>query len=482
MSKTILHDGDDGVLLIVRDEKPKKAKKEIPVQISERTPVHVVYGGAHLFRSNTPKRLGDIALTTLESYSPNFCDLALAVGLPGSETLATRPRDVGSVERFYRTLPENLKTEDYPAWFAAAVYDRVKTKLQKEPVEDFRIDFEDGYGFRPDNEEDRDAAAAALELATAFREKSITAFCGLRVKSYSGLSRERAKRTLHIFLDTFFDAADHSIPENFVVTLPKVTEKKEVIDLCRDLRKLEKKAGINEGSIGIEIMVEHPLALIDRKGRFALRRLVEASKGRCRSAHFGAYDYTAGLGIAAPYQGLAHPSCEFARQLMLASLKPIGIRLSDSVTIQLPVAVHRGKDLTPEQAAANRASLNSGWKLHFDNIRRSMAAGFFQSWDLHPNQLVARYAAVYSFFLESANAQAGRLLSFLNRATKATLSGNAFDDAASAMGIVNFFRQGIDCGALSETEVETLTGLTGREVRINSFRDLVEINEPKVTL
>ena len=38
---------------------------------------------------------------------------------------------------------------------AERIYPRVVDKLTREPVEDFRIDFEDGFGNRPDDEEDR---------------------------------------------------------------------------------------------------------------------------------------------------------------------------------------------------------------------------------------------------------------------------------------------------------------------------------------
>lgn len=478
MSKTILHDGDEGVTLIVRDEKSKKDKKDkkqlAPLRPT-RSPVHVVYGGAHLFKAGTARKLGDIATRSLETYSPDFLQFAEAFDLAGSGSLIASKRNAESVEKFHQTAPDNLRNEDFPAWFALTVYQRTKAKLAEEPIEDLRIDFEDGYGFRPGDEEDRDAAAAAMELAQAFREGTITPFSGFRVKSYAAETRERAKRTLNIFLDTFLDATERTLPANFAVTLPKVTDRKEVSELSRDLKRIEKKAGLDEGSILMELMIEHPLALIDRKGRFAPAGLVKASNGRCIAAHFGAYDYTASVGIAASHQDIAHPSCDFARQIMLAALSPLGVRLSDSVTTQLPVPVHKGSDLSESQAAENAHAVRSGWKVHYQNVRRSMAAGFYQSWDLHPNQLVARYAAVYSFFLETADAQAARLRGFLEKATQATLTGNAFDDAATAMGMVNFFRQGLECGALTESEVNAATGLRGEELRTGSFKELMEI-------
>ena len=205
-------------------------------------------------------------------------------------------------------------------------------------------------------------------------------------------------------------------------------------------------------------MIEHPLALIDKNGNIALRTLVEAARGRCTSAHFGAYDYTASLGIAASHQHLRHDACNFARQMMLAALSPIGIRLSDSVTTQMPIPVYKGTQLSEKEKAENKRSVIAGWRTHFNNVTHSMTNGFYQSWDLHPNQLVARYAAVYAFFLESADAQVGRLKAFVSMATQATLTGNTFDDAASARGLVNFFARAVDCRALTSDEVGIATG------------------------
>ncbi|MBK9155325.1 MAG: phosphoenolpyruvate kinase [Chloracidobacterium sp.] len=467
MSKKVLHEGDEGVSLIIRGPEAKPArrrKRSSPKGPSGRSPVHVLYGGAHLFKADTANKLGRIALASLAEYASNFFEFAAALGHPAAEKIAASGRDLESLEKFYRSAPENLKTEDHAAWLAAAIYDRTRKRLKAEPVEDFRIDFEDGYGFRPDDEEDGDAARAAVELASAMSKGTITPFSGIRIKSYSKETRERARRTLNIFMTALVDATEGKLPENFVITLPKVTDKKEVAGLARDLKKIEKQTGLSEGSIRIEIMIEHPLAIIDRDGRIALRSLVEAARGRCVAAHFGAYDYTAALGISASHQDLTHPACDHARQMMLAALSPMGVRLSDSVTVQLPVQLHKGKELAEWQAAQNRSAVHAGWRVHFANVRRSMAQGFYQSWDLHPNQLAARYAAVFSFFLEAAEPQAARLRSFMDRAAQATLTGNAFDDAATAMGIVNFFRMGISCGALTKDEVKRMIGVDSEEL------------------
>jgi len=206
------------------------------------------------------------------------------------------------------------------------------------------------------------------------------------------------------------------------------------------------------------LMIETPQSIFDESGSVRMRRLVEAARGRCTSAHFGAFDYTSALGIVSTHQGLNHPACELARQLMLVNLAPLGIRLSDSVTTVLPVAIHRSERLDEAKRGENRGSILAGWREHFANVTRSMQNGFFQSWDLHPNQLVARYAAVYAFYIGSFRTEVRRLEGFIARATRATLTGNTFDDAASARGLLNFFRRGIDCDAFTGEEVKEALG------------------------
>lgn len=469
MSKTILTEGDEGVLLIVKDVKPMHVKKP-----DGRWPVHVLYGGAHLFKADMAPKLGRIAMKNFKAYAPNFVEFANAMRLSGAEYLPTYPDAVKKLEKQLSNGPEKVKAENFPAWFAWTVYQRTIEKLQTEPIEDFRIDFEDGYGFRPDDEEDAHAVSASDELAKAFLNGSITPFCGFRIKSMALETWGRAVRTLQLFLENLFTKTGGRMPENFVVTLPKVSVKKEVRELCKALQQIEKKTGLKKGSIKIEIMVETPQSIIDRKGRPALLGLVKAAKGRCTSVHFGAYDYTASLGISSTHQRLDHPACDFARQMMLLTLTPQGIRLSDSVTTEIPVEKHRGEKLTKFQLLENKASIHSAWRRHFENVARSMADGFYQSWDLHPNQLVARHAAVCAFFLNEYAQQAERLKGFIDKATQATLTGNAFDDAATAQGLMNFFKRGIDCGALTQDEVSDITGLTKDELAENSFQKILE--------
>jgi hypothetical protein len=224
-------------------------------------------------------------------------------------------------------------------------------------------------------------------------------------------------------------------------------------------------------------MVETPQIIVDRSGRSALPALLEAGGGRISAAHFGTYDYTAGCNITAAHQGMGHPACDFARQVMQVAFAGTGVWLSDGSTTVMPVPVHRaapGAALTAGQHAANRASVHHAWALHYADVRRSLIQGFYQGWDLHPAQLATRYAAVYAFFLEGLEAAGDRLRNFVVKAAQATLVGDVFDDAATGQGLLNYFLRGINAGALTEDEAATRTGLTLDEFRGRSFLRIME--------
>jgi citrate lyase beta subunit len=457
------------------NEKNEKSESQISEsEIEPRSPVHVVYGGAHLFRRDTAQKLGKLALRSIETYAPNFAEFGRAMWLAGADSLPAHEDAVQKLEFQLIESEEKTKNENFAAWLAWTIYNRTIDKLKRESIEDFRIDFEDGYGFRTDEEEDSHAVSASEELARAFLENTITPFCGFRVKSFQKETQKRAVRTLDLFLTNLMEKTGGILPENFVVTLPKITHKEETEILSELLQDFEKRNDLQTGSIKIEIMIETPQAIVNEKGEIALRSLVEAGKGRVVSAHFGAYDYTASFGISGVHQHLQHEACNFARQMMQISLAPLNIRLSDSVTTEMPIPVHKGENLSIEQFSENRAVVHKAWRRHFNNVTNSLINGFYQSWDLHPAQIAARYAAVYSFFIESQPAQAKRLKSFIEKATQAVTTGNVFDDAASAQGLVNFFLRAIGCGAMTETEIQEKTGLSAEELKSASFAKIME--------
>ncbi|HEU4454636.1 MAG TPA: hypothetical protein VFR81_16330 [Longimicrobium sp.] len=420
--------------------------RQFPGAGGERQPVHTVYGGAHLFRAETPAKLGALALRTLEVYAPDAAALAEAMGMPGE--------------------------------VAERVRERVMEKLRREPVEDYRIDFEDGYGHRPGAEEDADAERAAREVARAAAEGTLPPFVGIRVKPLDEELRWRAVRTLDVFLTALLDATGGALPPGLRVTLPKVTAAEQVDFLGDVLETLEMRMALGTRSLRFEIMVEDPRALVAPDGRMALPELVRAGGGRITGAHFGAYDYTAAIGVTAAHQHLRHPACDFARQVMLASLAGTGVALSDGATTAMPIPPHRsgadGAPLSEAQRAENRATVHRAWRTHHDDVRHSLASGFYQGWDLHPAQLVTRYAAVFAFFLEGMEPAAARLRNFVERAAQATRVGDAFDDAATGQGLLNFFLRAVQSGALPEDEASARTGLTPEELRGRSFARIVE--------
>jgi hypothetical protein len=168
---------------------------------------------------------------------------------------------------------------------------------------------------------------------------------------------------------------------------------------------------------------------------------------------------------------MSHPACDFARHAMQVAFAGTGVWLSDGATNVMPVAPHRpaGRAPTPEEDRENEEVVHRAWRMHYDDVRRSLERAFYQGWDLHPAQLPTRYAAVYAFFLEGLGAAADRLRTFVARAAQATLVGDVFDDAATGQGLLNYFLRAINCGALTEAETLARTGLTLDELRGRSF-------------
>lgn len=420
----------------------KPFMKTYPGESSDRQPVHTVYGGAHLFSSQVVSKFRETALRTLKEYAPTPAALARSLEVPANDRI----------------------------W--GKVYERVLRKLEQEPLEDFRIDFEDGYGNRPDQEEDQHAEAAANEVAKGMKEGTLPPFIGIRIKPFSEMTFPRSIRTLDIFVTTLTKQTKGRLPNHFVVTLPKVVIRDQVEALVTAFEALEKKNKIKPGSLRYEFMVETPQSIIGPDGVSPLRSFVTAGKGRCVGAHLGTYDYTAGVGITAAYQTMDHLACDFAKQMMKVSLTGTGVFLSDGATNVMPVGPHKGA-LSENQRHENMMVVHRAWRLGYSHIRHSLASGYYQGWDLHPAQLPIRYAAVYSFFLESLESATDRLKGFMEKAARATLLGDTFDDAATGQGLFNFFLCAMGCGAIGENEV-TATGLTLEEIQTRSFLKILE--------
>ena len=453
---------------------------QFPGDKGMRQAVHTVYGGAQIFRSDTAKKLGALALVSLREYAPDFATFARAIDLRGCDTLPRTTAGIAALKKKLSNRKPPAAVRDEPALFAHTIYSRVTAKLESEPVEDFRIDFEDGYGNRPDPEEDAHAMQAAEEVAKGMLENTLPPFIGIRVKPLSEELKMRSIRTLDVFLTTLTKRTG-KLPDHFIVTIPKVTIPAQVDAAVELFELLEAKLGLPRGSLKLEIMVETPQSIISPRGESALPSLVAAARGRLTAAHFGVYDYTALCEITSNYQTMTHPACDFARHMMKVALAQTGVTISDGATTVMPVPKYparKGEALTARQKAENRAAVHRAWRMAFEDTNHSLMQGYYQGWDLHPAQLPVRYAAVYAFFLDGLAQASVRLRTFMDRAAQATLIGDVFDDAATGQGLLNFFLRGLNCGAITEAEALS-TGLTLEELRMRSFMKILNVRRGK---
>lgn len=406
-----------------------------------RQPVHAVYGGANRFAADLVAKFGRIAGDALVRFAVDGRTFGSALGLSGT----TRSG-------------ESIADE---------VLARVRHKLATEPVEDYRIDFEDGYGIRSDEEEDGHAVASARTLAGM---TVIPPSIGIRVKPLSAEFRRRAVRTLDGFLSAYAEAG--GAPRAFVVTLPKVTSPAEAAALAALLDRAEERFGWPAGSIEIELLIETPQLVVGPDGRCAVPAAIDACAGRCRSVHLGAYDYQSSLGVTSLHQSMRHPACDFMRLVMANAAAGRGVWVVDGATNDMPIAPH-ATDTMPAKRRENERVVHAAWRAHYRNVRHAIRLGIYQGWDLHPAQLVPRYAATYADVLEGLDEAAERLSNFIAASAQATRVGEKFDDAATGYGLLNFFRRALECGALTEEDVAAKTGLTAAELDGRSFGAIV---------
>lgn len=351
---------------------------------------------------------------------------------------------------------------------ARRVWPRLKARLEECPVEDYRIDFEDGYGVRSEEEEDRHALEVANALAIAMGEGGLPPRIGIRIRALNHQTAPRALRTLDLVLTRLVSEAG-GLPRGFVVTLPKVEQIEAPGILTEALDRLEAALGLHSGVVAVELMVESPRALDPG----FLKAALGACQGRCLAVHFGANDFLTACGVAPAEQDLGHPLCDFARAMLHVGVAGDPVRLVDGTTTVLPVPPHRGENLDREKLLENRKVVHQAWCRHARDIRRGLRQGFHQGWDLHPAQLVSRLAVVQAWYLEGAEAVADRLKNFLEASAQATRVGTVFDDAATGRALLAHFRRAMDCGALEESEVRKRVGLAREHLLANSFEDLL---------
>ena len=369
-----------------------------PGEATGRQPVHTVYVPADRFTADLSERWGTAALAAVDDHADLFAEVA------GDESVVAL----------------------------------VRQKLATEPIEDVRVDFEDGYGSRGDDVEDPDVLASATALARAVRAGSAAPFRGIRFKSLEAPTRRRGIRTLTMFVARLLDAGGSL--DGFVVTLPKITSVEQVETMVTLSERIEQSHGITPGSLRFELQIETPQSILGPDGTALVARMIHAAGGRCTALHYGTYDYSAFCGIPAAYQSMEHPVADHAKLVMQAAAAGTGIRLSDGSTNVLPVG--------------DAAAVRRGWELHARLVRRSLERGYYQGWDLHPAQLPTRFAATYAFYRSGFAAAADRLRSYVEQTGSSVL-----DEPATARALSDFVMRGVECGAISVAEVEAASGL-----------------------
>lgn len=401
------------------------AAEQATQDATSEAPWHTVYGGAHRFQKGLTAKLDRLALQSWDALFPSASELATATKLSADE--------------------------------AKEAYRRTRARLERGALEDFRIDFEDGYGRHSDEEEDQHAQAAGLATAEDLAAGLLPRSFGIRVRGILPHAGARSAHTLERYLGTLLDKSAGRLPKGFVVALPKVSYASQVSGFVHLLRRFEERALLPHGVLKLELLVESPRALFDRQGVVALPRLVAAAEGRVVALHLGAYDLTAACNVPSVAQRLDHPLCDVARWLLQLTAAGTGIRVVDGVTAVLPLG-----DATVARPA---------WIEHFENVRRALAMGIESGWDLHPAQFGARAAANLSYFRSSLVSSAQRLGKLVTDNAVATTTGVAFDDAATGEGLVRFFRRALAVGATDAAELAKL----GLPAKITTARDFVSL-------
>ncbi|MFC5382620.1 DUF6986 family protein [Aquipuribacter nitratireducens] len=382
-----------------------------PGDATTRQPVHTCYVSADRADRTTPSLWGAEARAVLDANAG----------------------DVDALARLLADIGVPLAPAD-----AEEVLTRVRRVLRERPVQDLRIDLEDGYGLRPDAEEDAHAAAAGRTLA-AWRDDAGAPFvAGVRVKGLQPATRARALRSLDRLVGAAADTG--GLPHRTVVTWPKVASPAHVEAAVLVVERLEVAHGLPAGALRLELQVELPQAVVAADGSATVARLVHAGAGRVEGLHYGTYDFSAALGVGPADQSLDHPLADHAKAVMQLAAAQTGVRVSDGSTNVLPVG-------TPEQ-------VRDALVLHGRLVRRAHARALRQGWDLHPGQLVTRYAVTVALARAELAATAARLRAYAAGAAAGTL-----DEPATARALAGALLRGIDDGALDGDEVRVATGL-----------------------
>ncbi len=372
-----------------------------------RQPIHTCYVPADKLSATTPADWGAAGLSVIDEHTPTAASFAKAVGC-----------QVDSVSE---------------------IFDRIKDKLARQPIEDLRIDFEDGYGRRGDEQEEKHIESA-LQAVPSLR----VPFIGIRMKALEEVTRVRGLKTLDRFIAGLLEQGKY--PENFIVTLPKVTFPEQVDVMVAACEKIESAHALKHGTIRFEIQIETTQAILDQQGRATAAQYIDKAQGRLTGFHYGTYDYSAAAGISSAYQTLDHPAADFAKTILQVAIAGTTVRMSDGSTNILPIG-------TGDQV---RSAMHNHYRL----VRRSLERGIYQGWDMHGSQLPTRIAATWIFYRDGLAAASLRLKNYLNSAHSGTM-----DEPATALTLARYFLRGLDCGAIESHEVEEFTGLNEEGLR-----------------
>ncbi|SNT07879.1 DUF6986 family protein [Rhodococcoides kyotonense] len=351
------------------------------------------------------------------------------VYVPASAADAALPRQWGAqaVELLDR------RVEVFESLDTAGVLPAVRSVLASAPIQDLRLDFEDGYGWRSDDDEDRHARHAGQTLAALAADSSGPSWLGIRSKGLAPHERRRGIRTLELVLD-----AAGGVPAGFVFTVPKLRAAEQVTAVVALCEEIERAHGLPVGVLRFELQIESPQAIVGSDGTATLARALRLAHGRCTSMHYGTYDYSAACGITSAQQSLAHPVADHAKNVILAAAAQTGVWVSDGSTQVVPTG-------TPSdvEAAIQR---------HHGLVTRSLERGFYQGWDMHPGHLATRWAATFAFFRQAMPTAASRVAAYLARQDSGVM-----DEPATAQALAGVLVRGLDSGAVTELELTNVS-------------------------
>ena len=280
----------------------------------------------------------------------------------------------------------------------------MKAKLAEEPVEDLRIDFEDGYvgpdGPWDDAEEDAHVREAAHALAESQQAEAAPPFTGIRIKSFERPTRAPRR-------------ADADPVRGGAGGVPRVR---------RRLRGDPAQGDQHRAGGGLRAR-----RLGDR-GRAGPGRPVAALRDPGRDAAVGARArrHRAGGPDGPRVRRAADRRCTTAPTTTRPSAgSPPSSSRSSTRSPTTPSWSCRRPPPAPacasptarptccRSATATRCtrpgSTTTGWS------PAPWSAGFYQGWDLHPGQLPTRYAATYAFFRAGLPRALSRLQDYAGR-------------------------------------------------------------------